>query len=539
MKIRYGILPVLIMCSHAVSAQRGMDTVLKGSTIEVTQQYKPRVKQSPKQEWKPQLPPADTTHRHVSFDVPQQTLYYAYNSKPLRPLALGRNLLNRPYPNYLKAGAGNLGTIYADAGIGSFYGKDYETAIHLHHISQKGKIANQQTSLTGMEVDGFLHKSTGEWHGNINVAHDRYRYYGYDHTLYNYEKDAVSQAYTQIGATVDMNNGKDTSAEFVYAPSLTLNWYGAKYNTSEISSDIAIPVTYRVNENLGIHLGVNAAIASYKADTITIANNYLTASPGVTLNLKNFDGHALAGAGFGKGGDVYFLPDIKMAFSFPDISMKLAAGYYSSLRQNTYRQLTMENPYMLPLYTVRQTKKDDLFLHLSGGGGEHFSYAVRVSWLNYKNLATYLNDSGDRKTFYISYQDVQAIAPQISARYHEANHWSAGVSAEVYAFFNGSDQYVWHQPTTRINADVSVNITSKLTTSANFYFLGGIHARDENFNNITLNPATDISLSGEYLVIPRLSVFMQINNLTATKYYRWYGYQVYGFNIYGGLRLKF
>jgi outer membrane receptor protein involved in Fe transport len=69
--------------------------------------------------------------------------------------------------------------------------------------------------------------------------------------------------------------------------------------------------------------------------------------------------------------------------------------------------------------------------------------------------------------------------------------------------------------------------------------LGGIRARDVMFNALTLNPATDVSLSAEYQIIPRLSAFMQVNNLLNNKYQRWYGYEVYGFNIYGGLRLKF
>jgi outer membrane receptor protein involved in Fe transport len=45
--------------------------------------------------------------------------------------------------------------------------------------------------------------------------------------------------------------------------------------------------------------------------------------------------------------------------------------------------------------------------------------------------------------------------------------------------------------------------------------------------------------NAEYQIVPRLSVFVQLNNLLNNKYQRWQYYEAYGLNIYGGLRLKF
>src|ERR1700733_5748255 len=94
----------LIAASGARAQSAGSDTVLKGSTIEVLQAYKPEVKQAPKPEWIPQLPPPDTTHPVLNIEVPQQTLYYSYSSEPLRPLALGKDMPAPPYQSYIKAG---------------------------------------------------------------------------------------------------------------------------------------------------------------------------------------------------------------------------------------------------------------------------------------------------------------------------------------------------------------------------------------------------------------------------------------------------
>ncbi|GAA4469228.1 hypothetical protein GCM10023093_28290 [Nemorincola caseinilytica] len=522
-----------------VHAQRGADTVLKGSTIEVTQSYKPKVKQAPKPEWKPAMPAVDTSRPRLNFDVPQQTLYYAYNSTPLRPLALGKNTGEQAYPNYVKLGGGNLSTIYGEAGIGSIRGKDHETAIHLHHISQKGQIVNQRSSLSGADAAFAMHKPAEDWHAGLSAAHNRYSYYGYDHMLYNYEQEDVRQAYTSVRISAGMDNNKDTSSELSYAPDISASYYAARHNTSEISAMLHVPVTYKLNKSLGLHIDLSGAVASYKADTITTPNNYVIAAPGLKLNTKNFSGHALVGFGLGKGSNGYILPDLQATLELPNLSAWVTGGWKASLRQNTYEQLTTENPYMASLYPVVQTRRDEIFLQVQGGGGDHFAYSAKASWWNYAGLPTFLNDTGDQKTFRLIYQDVQAISAQVSGRYFVARHWSAGLTAELFSFYSSTDLHVWHEPTTRITADVTYDVTKKLHTSLGFCFLGGIHARDAQYNAIVLNPVTDLNINGEYQILPRLSAFLQVNNLLNNKYQRWYGYQVYGINIYGGLRLKF
>jgi hypothetical protein len=524
------------------SAQRpapGSDTVLKGSTIEVIQSYKPRVKQSPKPEWKPQLPPVDTTHPSLTFDVPQQTLYYTYNSPPLRPLALGKVAGELPYPNYIKAGGGNRSTAYVDAGIGGITGDNYETGLHLHHLSQKGSIINQQSSITGMEAEGTLHNTTGDWHASVAAAHSRYHYYGYDHILHNYSADAVRQTYTSVKIAADMASKPDTNSQLEYHPGISGSYYGARYNTSEISIGLNAPVTYHLNDNVGLHLGLSAAITSYKADSITTANNMLLAAPGIKINIDDFSGHALAGFALGKGGSTYFLPDLEVAYSMRDYLFRMSVGWQAKLRQNTYEQLTTENPYMLSTYQVIQTRTDEIYINAQGSLGNHFSYAARGSWWNYFDLPTFLNDSGDQKAFYVLYQNVKALSFQLSARYHMASKWSAGLTGELFSFYKSSDQHVWHEPATRIKGDVAVAVTPKLDVTAYGFVLGGIHARNTAFTAVTLKTIADIGIGAEYQIVPRLSAFVQINNLLNSKYQRWQGYEVYGFNIYGGLRLKF
>lgn len=544
MRVQYLFLLLMTGAATAASGQvhvPGKDTVMKGATIEVIQAYKPQVKQAPKPEWVPQLPPPDTTHKAVNYDdVPQQSLYYTYTSMPLHPLALGKEEEKRPFPNYVKLGAGNLNTIYIDAGIGGIYGKDYETAIHLHSLSQKGNIINQQTAQDGIEAGGTLHKKTSDWHAAIMGEQNKFFDYGYNHGLYKYSSDTVKQVYRSLHAIIDVQNKGDSNTAFTWHPAINASGYGAFHNISETSLAFGLPFAYKIENNLQAQLAVSGAITNLKADTVNTSNNYVEVMGGFGFKNSVFTGHALLGFAAGKYNKNYLLPDVLASYTIPDAQCSIFAGVQSTFRQNTYEQLTTENPYLYNMYPVIQSSKGEYFAGVQGGVGDHFTYSARVSYWVYKNLPTFVNNFGDQKQFFVVYDsNLNALSFQLGARYKEANKWSAGITADFYHFSNGSLPYVWGMPATKIKADFVIMPITKLTFTAYLLIEGGIYAQDSYTHIIKLNSFADIGGSGEYQIIPRLSVFLQLNNILNNQYQRWLGYQAYGLNIYGGLRLKF
>jgi hypothetical protein len=556
---------------YSILAQQkpGNDTVLKSSTIEVIQAYKPEVKQAPKPEWIPQLPPADTSHPAFSYDIPQQTLYYTYSSLPLRPLALGKDLGKPPFKNYVKVGSGNLSTLFFDAGIASLAGKDYETDIHLHHISQKGQLSYQQSALSGMEAEGVLHKGKNDWHAALITERNQYYYYGYDHSL-PYNTDNLKQVYTTIRIVADLKNrpagiAKSDSTARVdslaprndslavidspvkenavkndrlsYNPAVNASLYNAKFNTSEITLGLNAPLAYRIDSTLDFNIALTGAFTDYNTNTGAVNNNYIEAQPGISIHGGALYAHAMLGLALGKGSAGYLLPDLLVAYKIGN-KFTASAGWQAFLRQNTYEQLTTENPFLVSSYTVMQSHTQEIFLDLQGNSGDHLSFSGRLSWLALNTLPTFLNDSGDHKQFYVDYQDVNAISVKGAIRYHVANTWSAGLTGDFYSFFP-TEQYAWHLPTMKIKGDFMIMPVRKLIVTAYLALLGGIYVKDYNHNPVKLSTIADIGGNIEYQMIPRLSVFLQVNNLFNDKYQRWYGYQAYGLNIYGGIRLKF
>lgn len=547
--------PVIILTVSLIAAQRGMaqqhagDTVLKGSTIEVIQSYKPQVRKAPKPEWVPQLPPADTTRPVLSYDVPQQTLYYSYSSGALRPLALGKDSLLIPFSNYIKAGAGNLSTLYLDAGIGSLKGKNWETGIHLHHLSQKGSIAMQQSAISGLEAEGALHKKDNDWHALVEVERNQLYYYGYDPSVFTTLPVLdLKQTFTTVRATADMQNKiADDMETLVYHPSVTGSVYDARFNTSENNFGVNIPFSYRLDSQLTLKFTASGSLVKLKLSDLNLKNNLAALTPGIGLNKGNLSGHALVGFAFGNGGKTFVLPDVVAEFHIPSTVLKLSGGWQSSVRQNTYEQLTTENPYLFYTFQpttnsyqiIRQSRRDEIFASVSGSQGSHLTYSVRASWWNFTSLPTFVDSAGDGRYFNVVYDDVSALSLRAAVRYTQATKWSAGISADFYKYYQGTQPYVWGQPSVNIRGDVSVRPMKDLTVSGYVAILGGMYSINYLHRTVVLNPITDVGAYGEYTIVPRLSAFVQVSNILNSKYQRWANYQSYGLNVYAGVRLKF
>jgi hypothetical protein len=542
MRLKPLCLFILLVAAHGAMAQRipaGKDTVMKGSTIEVLQSYKPQVKQAPKPEWMPQLPATDTSHPVFTYDVPQQSLYYTYSSLPLHPLALGRDAVKLPFANYIKLGGGNLSTIYLDAGIGGIRGKNYETGIHLHHIQQKGDIVNQQSSLSGIEAEGILHNQFSEWHAAIMGAYNAYNYYGYNHGLYSFSGDSVKQNYTTIRVAVDMNNKPDSGAKLVFNPGINASLYSARFNTSETNIGFNAPFIYNASDAVQLQAAVFGAYTHLSLKDTGIDNSYVEVLPGINIHTKSFNGHALLGLAQGRGSNQYFLPDLLVGVTIPKSKLTISGGWQALLRQNTYEQLTTENPYFSIIYSVRQTRRDEIFGDARFGVGDHLTFSARVSWWEYDPMPMFINYVGDQRHFGVVYDKVQAFSVQVGAKYRVADKWSLGLSGAFYSYNPVLQQYVWHEPDVKIKGEFIFTPIPKLNVTAYLALLSGIHSRDSYGNIQTLNTIADIGGNVEYQFIPRLSAFVQVSNLLNNQYQRWLGYQAYGFNIYGGLRLKF
>lgn len=538
MRVR-SIIPVMLLSLSATAQQKTpKDTVIKGATIEIIQSYKPEVTSAPRPEPTPSLPPVDTSTPRIKYNVPEQTLFYAYSSLPLRPLALDISEPEMLYDGYVKLGGGNLSTLYLDAGTGRFKGDNYNTALHFSHLSQSGAIIDQKASATNFDATGSLNTAGHTLGAKVGVGNSRYHYYGYDHSLYKYNISNVRQSFTNIDVALDMANTEDIGGKVNYRPSLKFYSFSESFgNTAENSVQLSVPVSYSIDSFVQIYAVANATYTGYRGQT----NNIFSIAPGISFTRDIFTGHAAIAPTWGRSGDIYFLPDIEVAFTLPETQFMFNAGWNGSLIQNSYRQLATRNPFIFNTYNVLQTPANEVFAGIKSNIGNHIAFNGRVSWWQYKDMPVFINDTiGDGKNFMVLHDSkVNAISLQAGIRYQVARTFAIGFNGQWMNFYNKTYPQLWHIPGVRFTGDFSLKPIKKLTVNGYISFMDEIYALEKGDRTVKLNSILDIGVGAEYEILDRLSLFIQANNLLNSSNQRWNGYDALGFNIFGGARLKF
>lgn len=534
----------LLCGTLAARGQQRTDTTIAGQTIEIIQTYKPEIAKPVKPVITPTLPNIDTSRPRFQYEVPQQTLSYTYHSVPIRPLALGRQEAIMPFQNYVKAGFGNLTSVYVDAGVGSLKAEEYETALHFTHLSQKGPIGNQQSSRTLFDGSGKYFTGGHALSAGVEVSRNGNTYYGYDHDSYEYGRNSIRQAFTGANVHIGAENTEANRWNISYKPVLDFGIYGDKYNAKERTFAFDIPASIAVDSNLRFSMGLKGNFTQLKTDSSDIGNNVIQVNPALDLHFDATNIHIGLSPTWGKDNTCYLLPDFRIKTGVFANGLSLSAGWKGELLQNTYRQLSTKNPFIYNIYDLKQTKADQVFGGFESALGQHVSFGGTVSWRQWKDLALFVNDyqlNNDGKQFAVVYdRKVQALSLDAFIRYQVGNVFGLSASGTWYNFYK-TETYdkAFHEPMLRLGGNMYLHPLEQLHINVNADFWDGIYALQANGTQDKLPAFLDLSANAEYNIIPRLSVFVQLNNILGTQYQRWNQYRSYGFNIIGGLRFKF
>lgn len=537
--------------SGTVSAQQknpATDTTIKGSTIEITQIYQPQIKQTVKETITPTLPPAEQTAGSFKYDVPNHSLNYNYKATPLQPLALAKDSLQSGYKGYVKAGFGNLRTLFLDAAAGDIKMKNFSSKIHLGILSQKGNLNFQRQTVAALTAEGRYAKNKFVSDVELKFSHDNFFQYGYDQLALP-NKSATRQTLT--GGSLGFGiypAGKEMTDRFKPVITARLALYTGNNISGENTGAAGLSFFRKFGSSgWSTHLGVQATGTNLSSEFYSVSNSYAFARLGAAYSEGNFSFRAYLMPTIGQNNNTFLLNDIEGKYYFEKVQATIGTGIKGSLTQNTYQQLFQTNPYISSFPSV-QTHSNEVFAFVEKGLGHHLFITGKVSWWQYENLATFVNDystgnSEKMSAYYIP--SLNAVSLQAGLRYQIANTLSLGAQLALFNYANIynatplKEQKVWHTPTKKMTADLLWNPIKDLSISFYFAYLGGNFAMDQNADAVKLKPVTDLGFGAEYLALKKLSFFLNFNNVLNNKYQRWQGYQAYGINIYGGVRLKF
>lgn len=251
-------------------------------------------------------------------------------------------------------------------------------------------------------------------------------------------------------------------------------------------------------------------------------------------------------------GRFYFYPDIEARYSlFNDILIPYA-GITGDVKRNSYQTTFAENPFVQPTLDLQNTRTLEAYGGFRGTFSDLTTFNARIGWSRNKNAMLFVNDTlmANENMFTPIYEpSMDIVNARAELAYQRNEKLRVHLRGDFYNYVLDQEDYAWHLPQYRVTLGGVYDLRDKIIIRGDVFVNGERYARvDPNTPGavetdgtwaLQLDPYVDINLGAEYRYTKRISVFANVNNLTANQYQRWNNFPVQRLTILGGLTVAF
>jgi hypothetical protein len=524
----------------------------RSKTIDVTSTFKPVLREASKINFNAAPPGTDTTKPRLNYNIPIQNMVFAYQPAELKPVALSMDSLTAwQYSNYIKVGVGNVHVPYIKAGFS--FGDNRNTFFNLFasHFSSKGSTEFQKNSQTTVGAAAtYKTPKNHEWNGSIGFSSDNYYLYGFRPESLPFTKDDLKQRFQTIEGKVNFRNVEVTEFGLSYNPSVRVSSFSDNHELkgSETNSVLDLPLEKTFGEKFAFKLGATADLTNYRrdigGDKITDQNNLYYVSTAVILKTPNLYLHG----GIRPSWDdrnFHMLPNIMADITTSDQRFTVQVGWIGYYEKGSYQRFASINPWLSQPDSpdLKSTRVIEGYLGLKGSLGDHFSYSAKIGVNRYHNIPLFVNDYSKTggNQFIIRYEPrLDALQIHSELGYHIGEQFSAKVGLNLRSFTGlEREAKAWHMIPMELNASLRWQLMKDLWFFSELWAWDGGRYLGEDESDYKLKGAFDLSSGAEFRITKNFNLWLQFNNILNNKYQRWNQYQVYGFNLLGGITYSF
>ena len=500
---------------------------LKQETIDIISNYQPKLRDAAKLNLTASLPGADTARPRLTYQVPALNLLFQYQPVPLKPLAMGKDSLAPLQNNFIKGGFGNYRTPLVQAGFGSNRNEKFNFGLYGSFTSSKGDIKNQDYSALNVLASGTYFSPLFELTGSVGFDRNVINYYGYDHSLYDLKAGDVKQAFNQGTITFGLKNRVQNEWALVYAPKAKLMVFNDAFDRKENTVIINVPASKQLVQDL--YLKAEAVVSIHPALELVKPGFMLHAGVNPTWTNSKF----------------YLLPDIVNESHIIRKKVILSSGWISYIDKNSYRNLANKNPFIgqyPAMGGLLNTRVEEKYTGIKGTLGSHFNYNTKFAAVTWYTLPLFVNDTLPMHNTFFMRNEEKLTAFQLHAEigYLEEEKFQVRLSGDWFNYNKQTSEVKpWGLIPFQANVFGQYSFGKKLHLNANLYALSGSYYQLPNLDFAKTKGAWDLNAGADYDISRNFNVWVNANNIFNSHYQRWNGYPTYGFNILGGVMIKF
>lgn len=534
---------IVSLCVLSLQSNAQKDTSRR-QTIEITSSYKPSLRNPVKIDLSATPITPDTSRPRLAYSIPAQNLFFAYQPVESKPLLLQPDTeLLLGDRNQLKVGFGNFSTPFVSGAFSFGNGKTSLLNLYGDYISSKGKIKFQDFSETNIKGIGSIFSETNETYFGIGFANHQYNQYGYDHTLYpNYTKDQLSRSYQDVSVKFGYRNTAPNSFGIDYNPHLELHSFGRENFVKENTLIFNLPAEKRFGDHVSVKFALSGDFNSYqiKANSFKIKNNLFQIAPELVYYSDQFTFHGGVTPSWNNN-ELSVLPNVYAEVQLQKNVFVIQGGWVGRFIENSFRTLSNENPYMQDPVFFKNTKEIQYYGGIKATLGDHFNFSAKAAYLTYKNLPLFINDGFDGKSFVISNESsLKNFQIHGDANYINQDIFTltAGLDLNTYTGLKDNTA-AWGLYPLKLNGSIRWNAMKQLIIKGDLVAFSGAKALLLDKSSKNLKGGTDLSAGAEFKINKMFSAWLDFDNVLNNKYEKWNNYPVYGFQVIGGLIVRF
>lgn len=480
------------------------------------------------------------------------------------------------YNGYARIGIGSLLMPLAELYYNNGRSRKLNYGGHLHHLSSFGKMRNvAPANFDRTNVRGFVgvNEKKYSWDAESYYRNQGLHFYGFPNQ--DADKDSIAQRFNTFG----LKGGFHSHAN----DSLGLNWkVGLEYRhfndkkskTDSLKNWNARENFFAIRTGAEYKWGTEIFAAdldimhnSYKFgvmnDTIGASliglenkNTIISLRPSISTYSKNRKLKAKVGvdltASLGPKNKVYLYPIAEVKYSlFNDILIPYA-GVTGGLTQQSFKRLTDDNEFILSNVSLQnEHKAADGFIGIKGTLSKRIGFNVFASFSHVKNKALFVTDTvySGRNRFNVIYDTMNITKLEGSIYYQLKEKVKIDVIGRYYSYNSRNNIFAWNLPQFQMVLRGTYNLYDKFILTVDVNLEGGRRAQvfaagedvleENNQYALKLGFLADANIGLEYRYNKRVSGFVNLNNVAAQRYRRWYNYPTQGFQAMVGVTIRF
>ncbi len=536
-----------IVLAFPVMGQQGN---LGDEQINVVKAYQPTLSDAFKISDVPERDTAVSYTPDMKYTVDQVQHQTVYTITPIKPLRIKDETIKKLYRGFIKAGYGTKNTPYGEIFYNSLRSKSADGGLHLSHISSSGKLkgyGHPGMSESGVKVFGTKFLDNNLLKGDIGYNRYAYHYYGYNSPPDLFSKSETRHTFDDISGNFLFRSSDKDKDRFRYMGGLS--FYNFSDNKNNDESDFVF------NANMGKLINDMDFSAAIQVDYLTYENKTFNDDQRTIIRLnprfeRSFDELKLT-AGVNIPLEIndltkyHLYPHVRVDYALIPDQMSAFAQVTGNLERNSFRAFSRENPFIGKDMQLQNTNNK---LDISGGLNlkldRQLAFIASFAFRRLKNDAFFYNlpPDGTHVKYDVLYDDNSQtnIHAEMVFDQGEKSIWSLGV--DYFGNNLTGDDKALFRPDFKVTLNGHYAIGEKIFLSTQWAYITNRYAINYNATGddyTTLKGFIDGNLTIDYRYSKVMSVFINLNNFTASNYSRWYNYPSYRFGALAGLTYSF